>query len=461
MERRYDNIAVARLCGWGLALLRTGGSVPIAADRADGDDAGAGPRELEILMMKGEAEYRAGRLVQARDTLEEACAMALGQEDSAALGRASTRLCVTLLNLGDASKVLEVWEQTAPHLGMDRRIEAARLRRHAADALRMIGRLEEAVKEAEAAMEQLQAAGAGPGELAGAYHTLGNVAAARGIPAAAVGYYEQGIAALRSVPSLEHDAGLLYSLSASAYNCGVSHVMAGHIEAAADLVQEARRIWAKLGDEHGLATSLSTLGDIALAKGDLEDAEQLCAESAALSERLGDLEGMAMARYHQAGAQAELGRPADALESLTTAATILEEQGLKTVLPSVLASQAKALLAVGDIAGAGTRLAKAESLLLGDEVGPAKIGVLAATAVLNTHARRFEAARDALQRAVELAASEGLRQMEADIKLEVGRAFIAHGQGDEGVRLLGEAGKTYDESGLAWWAERARSHAPK
>ncbi|HLF07027.1 MAG TPA: tetratricopeptide repeat protein, partial [Thermoplasmata archaeon] len=338
MERRYDNAAVSRLCGWGIELLRSGPGSFAAADRETEVTEKARNTEVGLLVVKGEAEFRSGRLVEARSTLEEACALALDGGDTNALARASTRLCVTLLNLGDPAKVLEVWEQTSHHIGKGRPIEAARLRRHAADALRMIGRLDEAEEEAKAARDAMERAGAGPGELAGAYHTLANVASARGDPSTAVGLYGKGVALLRSVPTLEEDASLLYSLSASAYNCGVSHMMLGQVDEADALVQDARRIWTRLGDEHGLATSLSTLGDIAVAKGEFEEAERLCAESAALSERLGDVEGVAMARYHRAGVLYELERPAEALESLDAAASMFETQGLETVLPSVFAT---------------------------------------------------------------------------------------------------------------------------
>ena len=461
MERRYDNAAVSRLCGWGIELLRLGSDGFATADRDAEDGRMTRTREVGLLLTKGEAEFRSGRLVEARSTLEEACALALKEGDFGTLGRASTRLCVTLLNLGDPAKVLEVWVQTSQHLGKERPIDAARLRRHAADALRMIGRLEEAKEEAEAARDGMERAGAGPGELAGAYHTLANVASARGDPAAAVGLYGKGVELLRSIPTLDEDATLLYGLSASAYNCGVSHMMLGQVDEAAALVEDARGIWARLGDEHGLATSLATLGDIAVAKGELEEAERLCAESGTLSERLGDIEGVAMARYHRAGVLYELERPAEALESLDAAASLFEAQGMETVLPSVLATQAKVLLSLGDTVEAGRRLQRATDLVAREASSPARLSVLAATALWHAHNRRFDDSMASFRSALDLASETGLRAMQAEMRFDLGRAFCGLGRTEEGAQLLSESADYYEKAGLRFWADRARTFASR
>jgi tetratricopeptide (TPR) repeat protein len=459
MERRYDNAAVARLCDWGLRLMRTAEPPFAARDSAGVGSAGGRAAELPLLILKGEAEERAGRLAEARATFEETCAVALDSGDEEALARASVRLCVTMLNMGDPARVLEVWEQTGPHLSKGRRVEAARLRRHAADALRMSGRLDEAAREAAAAREEMERAAAGEGELAGAYHTLANVSSARGDPAEAVRLYRKAMDLVRSAPDLEESAPLLYSLGAAAYNCGVSHLMLGDLAEAGDLIGEARRIWTKLGDEHGLATSLAVLGDIAMAEGRLDEAEELCEESAALSARLGDVESVAIARMHQAEVRLEQERHAAALECLEEAARILEAHGLKTVLPSVHAMQAKALAELGDVREARKRLDRAGPLFAEAESATARVAVLVARAVVEAREGDREGSRKALGAALELCVAAGLKIHEPEIKMEFGRTLHALGEREEAEELLLQAAELFRRLGRGWWADRARALA--
>jgi tetratricopeptide (TPR) repeat protein len=113
----------------------------------------------------------------------------------------------------------------------------------------------------------------------------------------------------------------------SLFSVAVAYMDRGRLDEAAEALDEARHLCAKLENQAGLAQVALRQADLALARQDFAPAVELAAEALGLFETVADLAGRVSARERLASTLSALGRPAEALPHLETAVALLTEAG--------------------------------------------------------------------------------------------------------------------------------------
>jgi tetratricopeptide (TPR) repeat protein len=111
------------------------------------------------------------------------------------------------------------------------------------------------------------------------------------------------------------------------FTVAVAYMDRGRLDEAAEALDEARYLCAKLENQAGQAQVALRQADLALARQDFALAEKPAAEALEIFEAVGDLAGRVSARERLAAALSALGRHAEALPHLETAVALLTEAG--------------------------------------------------------------------------------------------------------------------------------------
>jgi len=151
----------------------------------------------------------------------------------------------------------------------------------------------------------------------------------RGDEETALMYWERALAACREL-------GGLSELAAALNNLGLSVAAAGDVGRARALIEEARTIFERGGDEIGALWSFNHLGDVARRAGDASEARRLYQASLEGFTRVGDAWGVARSAADLADLSAEMGDEAGArqlfLQALSIFVAIDHKRGVARVL---------------------------------------------------------------------------------------------------------------------------------
>ena len=381
----------------------------------------SGERELQrrYLPAAAEATRESWALTEATMWLERLLAVA----DGDARDRARVDLAEVRLITGDVDQI----EDLLRGLSAEDPTLQARVHRIAGERAFVLGHLDEAVTELSAAMDPHLVAQAGG--RAAASELLARTLAEQGHITAA----KELSAATLHAERPQGGRDLVIALS----SVGFVAVVAEQPHAAAEALEEARQLAARMGDQVRFIHATNDLMVVATAGGDLDRAMQLLLEARAAAEDIGYRRHLALSLGNEASILLLRSNRAGAVAAATKAAGLLIELG---DLPSALSFLDTLLRAVSDIVdpvalrprlvrvvtlerGLGRAQPLAESLIL-----------LAACEVASGHPA---AGLDAAVEAAELARAIGIESLEV-----VARGLLAGGEaaGRTATSVLREVG---------------------
>jgi diguanylate cyclase (GGDEF)-like protein len=269
--------------------------------------------------------------------------------------------------------------------------------------------------------------------------------------------------------------GVAYALRAS----GVARCLRFELDAATAELEEARRLFAELGDERGRASALNWLGNAAWRLADYPAALRLQLEALQVQRAAGDRAGESDSLNFIGNVHYHIGEYARALEHYQQAARIKEEIGDLRGLSQCVNNVGNIHAQLGDYRqalqfhrralelkrGAADRQGEAISLVnvgsgheaLGEydralefyhaaldrarEVGDRYVEADALRDVGDVHRKLGDPGRalECYRAALEVARGAGARMVEAEVLIGIGRALAGPDDGGRAVEALGEA----------------------
>jgi DNA-binding SARP family transcriptional activator len=233
---------------------------------------------LDVLMALGEARFLAGAGARAAEAFQEALALAVAQNDTAAANTARLALGRALLSQARYAEIIELVQQVCAG---GRPADGAQAELLWGTALSVEGADLDAAAEHLRAAEAYYAGQADLSYLAHIKFERGSVAAQQGDLPAAIELYREALAAAEAAGAEDAQSWRILAHNNLAYHL---HLLGD--PAATTYIEAGLRLTREQGAQGLLPYLLSTAGEIALAANDLAAAERHFAEGLALAERI-------------------------------------------------------------------------------------------------------------------------------------------------------------------------------
>ncbi|MGI5174900.1 BTAD domain-containing putative transcriptional regulator [Dactylosporangium sp. CA-152071] len=225
-------------------------------------------------------------------------------------------------------------------------------------------------------------------------------------------------------------------------NLGVVRTLTSHLDAAAEVLQEALTLHERSGSRLGAESARINLGVIHLHRGQLGRAHRCLADAAAGYERLGDIEGEAAAAGHLAVVQALQGDLRAALASAVAGLAALRSGADPAAEALVLHSLATVRLELGHHGTARRYLERALRLATVSQTAQGRVAALTGLAHADLAAGAPDRAGDHARAAAHLARACDYRQPAAVADTARALALLRTGDRDGAAELAGAAADT-------------------
>ncbi|RPI65225.1 MAG: hypothetical protein EHM43_12945, partial [Ignavibacteriae bacterium] len=270
----------------------------------------------------------------------------------------------------------------------------------------LTGADEEALKEYEKALGLYEVLGQ-RGELARVLGNMGNVYTSRGSFAEALEHFQHALA-------IYEDLGDRAGVGVVTGNMGNVFQLTGSYPSALEHFRRALEMHEELGNRYGVAIVTGNIGSVYSSTGSYAEALDHYRASRGLHEELCDLDGVAIVTCNMGNVYSLTKSYPEALEHFTQALKILEELGNPAGIALVTGNIITALLDRQEVQEAAELLERQTGMALVDPTVHAlhfqnKARIL-------EHSGDLVGARESLQRALQIAASAGVREGEAEIR---------------------------------------------
>ena len=273
---------------------------------------------VSTLNMLGVIAMERARYTVAERWLSEAVALAQAVGHTANGAHALNNLGVTALRRGYARRAMETFTQSlAAFASLDDRRSVALLRINLGEAMHRLGRPQQALSLLAEARAGWLAFGE-PAGAAAAVHAQALIQADLGNCAVARALWYEALETLRKVGADHLSARCLFGLSTLA-------LRQGEQGRCVELLEQAQRLYERLGDTRNLSYIMADWSDAALAHGDYAVAGQRCQEALALAQQAEDDYSLA-ARFCQQARLALAQADMDAAETHGQRALALQRQ---------------------------------------------------------------------------------------------------------------------------------------
>lgn len=271
------------------------------------------------------------------------------------------------------------------------------------------------------------------------------------------GQIAEAAAAAEQAAALYREVGDQGGLASSLNNLAIARKRQGDLEMVGALYGETEQIYRQTGDSRGIALALNNLAVLLVERDRLEEARKMFESSRPGWEEVAGKVGGALSTFNLAQVARLEGHLEEARQLHQQAATVRQEAGLKPDHAASLAQLAGVLLEAGHLAAAAPLLAEAKRVA--EEVGQRSLEatVLSQEGELAFLRGDFQAAREALQKALESRRAGHEALLVPGCKLALARLSLAEGVPVEATQLAREA--LEDEATRGRRAEEVRAAA--
>ena len=406
------------------------------------------------------------------------------------LARARILQCFAQVNLGDAEKARPLCEEAKKiNLSAGDELGAARATNDMANAYYYAGNYAAAEPLYQEALSIAQTIGDAYDE-AGALNNLANVQSGRGDHATAVKTYERAIAVARERNELGDVAlaqqNLAPELDATGDHVRATEMLDAALKSSRDLgdrnlearilnskcatslgagaLAEARKscegslkIRRETNDRAGIGQTLVSFGNVQLQQGDLDAAHSSLEESLSALESVSAKNDAAWARISLADLALEQRKADDAAKYAGDAATELAAEKDPGGEAEARGKLARAMLALGNLAGAREQSDKATQLAQQSGDQGTKLDAAIVAALVDEKSGKADAALKALAAAQKDAQTSGMVQIEYDARLALGETQMASGRTNDGRATLRRLAQQAKAHGFALTAQKAQA----
>jgi tetratricopeptide (TPR) repeat protein/tRNA A-37 threonylcarbamoyl transferase component Bud32/TolB-like protein len=404
------------------------------------------------------------------------------------LARARILQCFAQVNLGDAEKARPLCEEAKKiNLSAGDELGAARATNDMANAYYYAGNYAAAEPLYQEALSIAQTIGDAYDE-AGALNNLANVQSGRGDHATAVKTYERAIAVARERNELGDVAlaqqNLAPELDATGDHVRATEMLDAALKSSRDLgdrnlearilnskcatslgagaLAEARKscegslkIRRETNDRAGIGQTLVSFGNVQLQQGDLDPAHSSLEESLSALESVSAKNDAAWARISLADLALEQRKADDAAKYAGDAATELAAEKDPGGEAEARGKLARAMLALGNLAGAREQSDKATQLAQQSGDQGTKLDAAIVAALVDAKSGKADVALKVLAAAQKDAQTSGMVQIEYDARLALGETQIASGHKSDGRATLRRLAQEAKAHGFALTAQKA------